>query len=91
MTPLVLVAVAAAVIVAVKPGPARVDAVVGLACFLALLVLAVGVVESLGRRLTGPALPDHRVAASWPRRSRSRGHGFAWIAMLTAVWGALCQ
>ena len=90
VTPLVLVAVAAAVIVAVKPGPARVDAVVGLACFLALLALQSAWSNPWGGDSPGPrylitALPflAPPLAVAWSR--------LRVIAVLTAVWGALCM
>ena len=90
VTPLVLVALAAAVIVARKPGPARVDAVVGLACFLSLLALQSAWSNPWGGESPGPrylitVLPflAAPLAVAWPRLRR--------LTLVAATWGVLCM
>ena len=90
VTPLVLVALAAAVMVARKPGPARVDAVVGLLCFAGLFALQSSWSNPWGGESPGPrylitALPflAAPLAVAWPRIRR--------LAIVAGAWGAFCM
>jgi hypothetical protein len=74
MSPIVVLAVVLAVMQARKPGPARVDAIVALACFVMLLIVQSGWPnpwggESAGPRYMIPALPflATPLAIGWQR------------------------
>jgi hypothetical protein len=87
MTPLVIIAVVLAVWQARRHGPARTDAIVGLACFVLFLALQSGWSnawggDSPGPRYMVPALPflAAPLAVGWHRVRR--------IAIPAATWGA---
>ena len=89
-TPIVLVAVAFAISLVRRPGPARIDAVVGLIAFTTFLLMQAGWPnpwggESPGPRYMIPALPFLAVplAMGWKRAP--------FVARAAAAWGAVCM